>query len=63
MPGLGDSLGILEVKEMKGRPRQVEARELLERLRDQASRGTTARRSTDRIICCMYNDVTGVLLY
>lgn len=38
MSGVGnDSLGILEVKEMKGRPRQVEARELLERLRDQVS--------------------------
>ena len=35
MPGLGDSLGILEIKEMRGRPRQAEARETLERLRDQ----------------------------
>lgn len=40
MPGLGDdSFGILEVKEMKGRPRQEEARELLERLCDQVSTG------------------------
>jgi len=35
MPGLGDLLGILEIKEMRGRPRQSEAREILERLRDQ----------------------------
>lgn len=35
MPGLGDLLGILEIKEMRGRPRQAEAREMLERLRDQ----------------------------
>lgn len=37
MPGLGDLLGILEIKEMRGRPRQAEAREMLEKLRDQAS--------------------------
>ena len=37
MAGLGNLLGILEIKEMRGRPRQAEAREMLEKLRDQAS--------------------------
>ncbi|CAM9143405.1 unnamed protein product, partial [Scytosiphon promiscuus] len=35
MPGVGDLWGIWEVKEVKGRPRQTEARELLQRLADQ----------------------------
>lgn len=35
MPGLSDMLGVLEIKEMRGRPRQAEAREMLEKLRDQ----------------------------
>lgn len=37
MPGLGELLGILEIKEMRGRPRQAEARHMLGKLRDQAS--------------------------
>ncbi|CAM9113167.1 unnamed protein product [Hapterophycus canaliculatus] len=37
MPGVHDLWGIWEVKEVNGRPRQTEARELLQRLADQAS--------------------------
>ncbi|CAM9424096.1 unnamed protein product, partial [Ectocarpus fasciculatus] len=35
MPGIGDMLGVWEIKEVKGRPRQAEARELLQKLADQ----------------------------
>lgn len=37
MPGVGDMLGVWEIKEVTGRPRQAEALELLKRLADQAS--------------------------
>ncbi|CAM9112322.1 unnamed protein product, partial [Ectocarpus sp. 6 AP-2014] len=37
MPGIDDMLGVWEIKEVKGRPRQAEARELLQKLADQAS--------------------------
>ncbi|CAN0098462.1 unnamed protein product, partial [Ectocarpus fasciculatus] len=42
MPGIGDMLGVWEIKEVKGRPRQAEARELLQKLADQASPTTAA---------------------
>ncbi|CAM9730353.1 unnamed protein product, partial [Ectocarpus sp. 13 AM-2016] len=35
MPGISDMLGVWEIKEVKGRPRQAEARELLQKLADQ----------------------------
>lgn len=41
MPGIGDMLGVSEIKEVKGRPRQAEARELLQKLADQVSPTTT----------------------
>lgn len=51
MPGPGDLLGILEVKEMRGRPRQAEAKEMLEKLRDQASQIQVVQTERNAAVC------------